>query len=132
MKPILMCAALGLLAAGCASPRGATEAEAAFAAAAASASSAAAGFLALDQPLRVLRAPQPTMSADDIDHKVSGEVVVLIQFDEIGKVDSAAITSSIKESLSEAVLAAVRQWEISPRLAPVHLARSLRGKISGL
>jgi TonB family protein len=132
MKRIVPWLTLGLLVAACASQQGGSSryysvyevsgsgtlggkaAEAAFASAAASSTLASGAAPSFDQPLQVLRAPQPEMSADDVDHNVSGEVVIRIQFNEAGKVEGATIISSTKESLSEAVLAAVRQWEISP------------------
>jgi TonB family protein len=94
-------------------PLGGAAAEVAFASAAESASITS-GNLPFDHPLRLLRAPQPMMSRDDIDHNVVGEVALRIEFSESGSVERMTILNSSKDSLSEAVLAAVRQWRIAP------------------
>ena len=72
------------------------------------------GVPPFDQPLQLLRAPQPVMSRDDIEHNATGEMVVRILFSELGSVERTTILKSTKESLSEAVLAAVQLWRIAP------------------
>ncbi|MBS0447242.1 MAG: TonB family protein [Proteobacteria bacterium] len=54
------------------------------------------------------------MSHEDIDNRVVGEVVVDIHLDERGLVSDTKVISSTKPSLTEAVVAAVSQWKISP------------------
>lgn len=67
-----------------------------------------------DLPLKLISAPQPVMSREDTDQHVVGSVVVAVQFNEAGAVERTSILSSSKDSLSQAVLAAVSQWRIAP------------------
>jgi TonB family protein len=67
-----------------------------------------------DTPPKLLRAPQPAMSREDIDAQVTGEVVVQIYFNERGFVEKTVVLQSTKASLTESVIAAVSQWQISP------------------
>jgi TonB family protein len=66
-----------------------------------------------DRP-RLIRAPQPVMSTQDIDAGVSGEVEVEIWFNEAGTMERMVVLRSAKESLTEAVRVAVSQWQIVP------------------
>jgi TonB family protein len=66
---------------------------------------------------KLVRAPQPVMSPEDIENRVTGEVVALIVFSESGEVESVAIVESSKESLSSSVRQAVQQWRIAPPTA---------------
>jgi len=67
-----------------------------------------------DQPLKLLRAPQPVMPTEDIKAGVTGRVVVEISFAESGAVESVRILESSKQSLAECVIAAVSRWAIAP------------------
>lgn len=66
-----------------------------------------------DRP-KLLRAPPPAMSPADIAAGVSGQVVVEIWFSVTGDVERTVVLSSTKESLTDAVLAAVSRWQIVP------------------
>lgn len=66
-----------------------------------------------DRP-RLIRAPQPVMPPDDIVAGVIGNVDVEIWFNEAGTVTRVEVLKSVKESLSDAVRAAVSQWQIVP------------------
>ena len=76
----------------------------------------AAASTRFDHPLKLLSAPQPAMPPADTEAKVVGKVVVAIFFNERGCVEKTEIVNSTKESLSEAVTAAVSRWRISPAL----------------
>jgi TonB family protein len=67
-----------------------------------------------DQPIRLLRAPQPRMPP--IKAGSVGEVVVDIVFAENGLVERTEVRRSTHEALTRAVLDAVSQWEITPAL----------------
>ena len=67
-----------------------------------------------DSPVRMLFAPQPVMPPEDTEAAIVGSVTVRITFGEDGAVEQAQILESTKQSLSEAVLAAVSQWKIAP------------------
>ncbi|CAN0497520.1 unnamed protein product, partial [Phaeothamnion confervicola] len=67
-----------------------------------------------DRPARLVRAPQPVMSVEDIRARVFGTVVVDIYFNEEGFVDHTVIVQSAKDSLSAAVLSAVSRWKVVP------------------
>ncbi len=54
------------------------------------------------------------MSPADTDARVTGKVIVQLVFGETGHVESVAILESSKESLTDAVQQAVRQWRIVP------------------
>jgi Gram-negative bacterial TonB protein C-terminal len=72
------------------------------------------GGQAFDQPIKLLRAPQPTMSSDDTDQRVTGQVVADIYFAEAGDVERVTIFRSAKDSLAEAVSVALAKWQIAP------------------
>ena len=76
----------------------------------------AAGGARFDHPLKLLDAPQPAMPPADTEAKVVGNVAVRMFFNEEGIVEKTEIVSSTKDSLSEAVIAAVSRWRISPAL----------------
>jgi TonB family protein len=63
---------------------------------------------------KFLRAPPPSMSPADIAAGVGGEVVVEIWFNLQGEVERTVVLSSTKESLTDAVRAAVAGWKIVP------------------
>lgn len=68
----------------------------------------------VNNAFKLVRAPQPVMSPEDIDNRVTGEVVAEILFGESGEVESVAIVRSSKESLAASVRQAVQQWQITP------------------
>jgi TonB family protein len=128
MNPRLFVTCVVLLSAGCASPRyyystyqvaGATTQLTAASAeevhlAAVNSNALVADTPKFDTPIRLVRAPQPAMSREDTDARVIGRVVVEVVFGESGAVESTRILESTKESLSEAVIAAVSRWAIAP------------------
>ena len=67
-----------------------------------------------DKPLKMLRAPQPTMPVEDIARSVQGTVTARIRFDERGLPESVTVISSTSESLSREVVSALSQWRIEP------------------
>jgi TonB family protein len=67
-----------------------------------------------DSPVRMLFAPQPVMPPEDTEAAVVGRVTVRITFGEDGAVEQTQILESTKQSLSEAVLAAVSRWKVAP------------------
>ena len=71
----------------------------------------------VNNAFKLVRAPQPVMSPEDIDNRVTGEVRAVILFAESGEVESVAIVESSKESLSISVRQAVQQWRITPPTA---------------
>jgi TonB family protein len=76
----------------------------------------AAASTRFDHPLKLLSAPQPVMPPADSEARVVGRVVVAMFFNEDGLIEKTEIVSSTKDSLSEAVIAAVSRWRISPAL----------------
>jgi TonB family protein len=70
----------------------------------------------LDEPLKLLVSVLPRMPPQAIEQKLEGTVTVRITFDEPGNVDSISVLSSPHELLTLAVLTAMRQWKLSPRL----------------
>jgi TonB family protein len=58
----------------------------------------------------------PAMPRAALAQKIEGTVTVEITFDEKGVVEDVKIVSSPHEILSEAVLSAVKQWKMEPRL----------------
>jgi TonB family protein len=78
------------------------------------ANTAGLGAGSFDAPVQLLRSPQPVMPRKDIAERVSGRVVVDILFGEAGTVEDTRIIESWKDSLSQAVVAAVSQWVIAP------------------
>lgn len=67
-----------------------------------------------DKPLKLLRAPQPIMPAEDIAKSVEGTVTASIRFGENGEPEAVTVQRSTSESLSRAVVSALRQWRIEP------------------
>jgi len=67
-----------------------------------------------DQPVKLLRAPQPAMSPTDTDQRVTGGVTADMSFNAAGFVTKVTIVRSTKQSLAEAVTAALSKWQISP------------------
>ena len=63
---------------------------------------------------KLVRAPQPVMSPEDMESSVKGNVVAVILFSESGEVESIDIVESPKESLSASVRLALQQWRITP------------------
>ena len=127
MKPRLFFSCFALLSAGCASPRYYSTYEIGAGPAQLTAASAEEAHLAavnsmspvgdaatFDAPIRLVSAPQPVMSREDIDARTTGRVLVEIVFGESGAVERTRILESTKESLSEAATAAVSRWAIAP------------------
>lgn len=67
-----------------------------------------------DNPIRLIYAPQPVTPPRATDDRIEGDVKVRILFGESGKVEKVDIVESPNELLTEAVLAAVRLWAITP------------------
>jgi TonB family protein len=127
MNRRLLLACVALLSAGCASPRHYSTYQVDGTPAQLTAASAEEAHLAavnsksllgdsskFDRPIRLVNAPQPVMSREDIDARVTGRVVVEIVFAESGAVEGTRIVESTKESLSQAAIAAVSRWSIAP------------------
>ena len=72
------------------------------------------GGAPFDQPVKLLRAPQPAMTPTDTDQRVTGAVTADISFNAAGFVSKVIIVRSTKQSLSEAVTVALSKWQISP------------------
>lgn len=68
----------------------------------------------LDQPLRLLKAPQPPMPRQAISQNIEGEVKVAIRFNELGGVEGVKVLSSSHEILAAAVVSTVSAWQIAP------------------
>lgn len=63
-----------------------------------------------------IRGEPPAMPRAALAQKIEGTVTVEITFDEKGDVEDVKVVTSPHEILTEAVLSAVKQWKMEPRL----------------
>jgi periplasmic protein TonB len=67
------------------------------------------------------RAPYPPNALSD---KVSGEVFMTVIVDVNGRVESVAVTKSVRKDLDDAAVAAVKGWRFDPAAKDGHPARA--------
>jgi TonB family protein len=72
---------------------------------------------------RVIDRMPPQYPASSIEAKSQGEVIVIVVFDESGKVDFAKVVKSPDQAISEEVINAVKKWTFQPLVFNSQLRR---------